>query len=349
MTKPNPEHKVTICHAVSGQGELKNGYNEITVDVASIFKHGHDEHLHEGRTDVIPPFVYIGIDGLEHSYPGLGDQSLLPLCRVPEPTTTTHKPTTTKATTTSTSTSSTSSSTTSTTSTTSSTSSTTTTTCPDCVPNTVVTVPGSTTTTTSLAGTTTTVAGQVAPFSFGAAATVCVREVPTIRIQFQNTFPELAGQTGTLTMADVNGTVVSTQPLVYRPNTTVNLLYPGTRVNADGSIADVPGWNLTAEGLWARDSSDEFLREGIRLTYTVNPTATALVTYPPESSACANPDNGLPRAPGTPITSQPSNPPPAQRLGFTGADAGLSGIIAATLILGGTAMVRAGRWRRGVK
>ena len=58
--------------------------------------------------------------------------------------------------------------------------------------------------------------------------------MPTIRIVFQNTFPELAGRTGTLTMADVNGNVVSTQPLVYHPSTTVDLLYPGTRVNADG-------------------------------------------------------------------------------------------------------------------
>ena len=93
---------------------------------------------------------------------------------------------------------------------------------------------------------------------------MCVAEVPTIRIVFQNTFPQLAGQTGTLTMADINGNVVSTQSLVYQPGTTVDLLYPGTRVNADGSIADVPGWNLTSAGLWVRDPSDEFLREGIQ-------------------------------------------------------------------------------------
>ena len=33
----------------------------------------------------------------------------------------------------------------------------------------------------------------------------------------------------TLTMADVNGNVVSTQDLIYQPNTTVDLLYPGNR------------------------------------------------------------------------------------------------------------------------
>jgi hypothetical protein len=146
---------------------------------------------------------------------------------------------------------------------------------------------------------------------FGAAATVCIREVPTIRIVFQNTFPELAGRTGTLTMAALNGTVVSTQSLVYAPGTTVDLLYPGTRVNADGSIADVPGWNLNSAGFWVRDPSDEFLRDGIVLTYTVNPTATATVTYPPESAACANPDGPFP--PGPPPANPPTFTPPATR------------------------------------
>ena len=148
----------------------------------------------------------------------------------------------------------------------------------------------STTTATTTVPSSTTTTTEAETFSFGAAATVCVAEVPTIRINFLNTFPELAGQTGTLTMSDVNGNVVSTQDLVYQPGTTVDLLYPGTSVNADGSIDDVPGWILTDDGFWIRDSSDEFLREGINLTYTVNPTATAFVTYPPESSACANPD-----------------------------------------------------------
>jgi hypothetical protein len=122
-----------------------------------------------------------------------------------------------------------------------------------------------------------------------------VREVPTIRITFQNLFPSLAGQTGTLTMRDVNGNVVSTQPLVYAPGTTVDILYPGTAVNPDGSVDDVPGWILTDDGFWVQDPSDAFLRDGIFLTYTVNPTAgPVLVTYPPESSACANPAGPFP-------------------------------------------------------
>jgi hypothetical protein len=115
--------------------------------------------------------------------------------------------------------------------------------------------------------------------------------VPTIRITFQNLFPSLAGETGTLVMEDINGNVVSTQPLVYRPGATVDILYPGTSVSPDGSVDDVPGWILTDDGFWIQDPSDAFLREGITLTFTVNPTAgPVLVEYPPESSACANPD-----------------------------------------------------------
>ena len=132
---------------------------------------------------------------------------------------------------------------------------------------------------------------------------MCVREVPTIRIEFQNRFPELAGETGTFTMSDINGNVVSTQLLTYEPGTVVDLLYPGTTVNPDGTVRDVPGWILTDDGLWIRDPTDDYLREGIGLTYTVNPTATAFVTYPPESSECANPEN-----PPTTTTTAPPTP-----------------------------------------
>jgi len=117
-------------------------------------------------------------------------------------------------------------------------------------------------------------------FQFAGAATVCIAEVPTIVITFQNQFPTLAGRTGTLTMSDVNGNPVSTQPLVYQPSTTVDLLYPGTRVNADGTIADVPGWNLNEFGFWVRDASDAFLRDGITLTYAVNVAAGQTYVIP---------------------------------------------------------------------
>jgi len=87
-TKPNPDHKVTICHAVSGLGETKNGYNIITVDVASIFTKGHDQHVHKGRSDIIPAFTYTDVNDVEHTYPGKGDASWIATgCAPPEETT----------------------------------------------------------------------------------------------------------------------------------------------------------------------------------------------------------------------------------------------------------------------
>jgi len=207
--------------------------------------------------------------------------------------------------------------------------------CPVTETTTTTTLPGSTTTT--LPGTTTTLPGT---FQFSGASTVCVSEVPTIRIIFGNAVPELAGQTGTLTMTAVNGgAVVGTQSLTYIPGATVDILYPGTRVNADGSIADVPGWTLQSNGFWVLDPSDEYLRDGIVLTYVLNPTATATVQYPPESSACADPNGPFP--PG-------ATPPTSGQLPSTGGEIGDIVLLAGLTMVLGTGAVLGARRRRAV-
>jgi hypothetical protein len=71
----NGNHKVTICHAVSGLGQTKHGYNIITVDVASIFSGAHPTHVHAGRHDIIPAFDYLDKDGNTAHFDGLGDAS----------------------------------------------------------------------------------------------------------------------------------------------------------------------------------------------------------------------------------------------------------------------------------
>lgn len=70
-TKPDPEHKVTICHALPASAS--HPYNRITVDIASsgYVKGGHhrpggdigDKHARGG--DIIPPYQYG-----DFSYPG---------------------------------------------------------------------------------------------------------------------------------------------------------------------------------------------------------------------------------------------------------------------------------------
>ena len=64
-TQPNPEHKVTLCHATDS---YSHPYVRITVDVASVLHHGHDGHTgpvfyaaipkHTKWGDVIPPFDF---------------------------------------------------------------------------------------------------------------------------------------------------------------------------------------------------------------------------------------------------------------------------------------------------
>lgn len=130
-TKPNPDHKVTLCHRTASRS---NPYVKITVDVASVLHaHGHDSHngpifstslpLHTKWGDIIPPFDF----GPGEQYAGKnwttdGQAILANGCTAPGTTTTSSSSTTTSSTTSTTepdsSTTTTSSSTTSTTSTT---------------------------------------------------------------------------------------------------------------------------------------------------------------------------------------------------------------------------------------
>jgi hypothetical protein len=162
--------------------------------------------------------------------------------------------------------------------------------CVDCTPNTQGVPP-------------TTIVPPGPEFAFNGVSPVCSGDVPFISITFSNNFPQLDGRTGTLTMRDVNGTFISSQPLVFQAGATVRVLYPGATVDAQGNATDWPGWKLNSAGLWVTDPTDAIWRDGINLTYVVNPTATAFVAYPPETAACASPENppavstpgGLPR------------------------------------------------------
>jgi uncharacterized repeat protein (TIGR01451 family) len=56
------------------------------------------------------------------------------------------------------------------------------------------------------------------------------------------------------------------------------------------SPPDWPGWLLDDGGFWVIDPSDAFLRDGVILEVSVNPTATTgLIEYPSATDGCANP------------------------------------------------------------
>ena len=92
-TKPNPEHKATICHATPPDTAAQ-GWVEITVDVASV---GYQQSGHEDQhdADIIPPYSYTDADGNVFSYPGKGDQAILANgCEALTPSPSTPPPTT---------------------------------------------------------------------------------------------------------------------------------------------------------------------------------------------------------------------------------------------------------------
>jgi hypothetical protein len=74
-TEPNPEHKVTICHAHPADS-VTGPWVSITVDVASVGyqQSGHQDE-HDG--DIIPAYSYVNSDYTVFTYPGKGDPSIL--------------------------------------------------------------------------------------------------------------------------------------------------------------------------------------------------------------------------------------------------------------------------------
>ena len=103
-TKPNPEHKVTLCHRTAS---YSNPYVKITVDVASVLnRHGHDGHngpvfyatipKHTKWGDIIPSFDYG--PGEQYAGKNLTTDGLAILdngCKLPSSPTTTSASTTT--------------------------------------------------------------------------------------------------------------------------------------------------------------------------------------------------------------------------------------------------------------
>jgi hypothetical protein len=95
-TQPDPEHKVTLCHATQS---ASNPYSLVTVDVAAVLDGGHGDHTgpifdpsvpkQDGWGDIIPAFDF----GPGEQYPGMNltadGQAILAANCVVSPTTTT--------------------------------------------------------------------------------------------------------------------------------------------------------------------------------------------------------------------------------------------------------------------
>lgn len=68
--------------------------------------------------------------------------------------------------------------------------------------------------------------------------------------------------------------------------------WPGTVV-VDGVVTDWPGWTQLPDGSWSQHDAYDYTRPQVEVTFEVNPSATTVVSYPPESAVCANPPQAL--------------------------------------------------------
>jgi LPXTG-motif cell wall-anchored protein len=180
---------------------------------------------------------------------------------------------------------------------------------------------------------------------------VCLGDIPYIDYELALEGLDPTGKTATLTITDLDGNPVGTyadQPLSGR------ILYPG----ASADPADWPGWKFDEDNeMWVFDSTDARLRDGLRITAEVNPSATGRVAYPPASSACNGPElvdsePPVPAAPtppaAAPVAAAPvaAAPPQSTALPSTGTSSWLLALLATMLVLGGSGLVAVGQRRR---
>jgi hypothetical protein len=164
---------------------------------------------------------------------------------------------------------------------------------------------------------------------------VCVSNIPFFAYEILN-FPE-----GTL-LSEIRfenpepggaDLVYVNQPLSGQ------VLWPGASADPE----DWPGWILNEDGIWV-EGDDGFLwaRESINVTFTINPSVTVTVTYPPASAICAGPVNPA-------ITTTPGSTAPdgvtttrAGTLPFTGSELLMLAYLAgAAALLGSILLVSA--------
>jgi uncharacterized repeat protein (TIGR01451 family) len=123
----------------------------------------------------------------------------------------------------------------------------------------------------------------VAPTLTVTAAPICVRDTPFV--DYNANVLGLGAPNGvTVTWQKLSGEVVRVltgQPLSGR------LLWPGAAVDPSGNPVAWPGWAFV-DGEWV--PINDGLRPDMRIVFEVNPTAQAMVSYPPATPACnANP------------------------------------------------------------
>ncbi|MBF4470831.1 gliding motility-associated C-terminal domain-containing protein [Flavobacterium sp. HJJ] len=113
---------------------------------------------------------------------------------------------------------------------------------------------------------------------------ICINDVPYF--SYTATADNFTPVNGlTLTWADSNNNVIATMT-----NLPLNgkVLWPGATVDQNGNGTDWPGW-VFADGKWS-ETADGFegLRPTANITFTLNPSQTITVSYPPADPFCTS-------------------------------------------------------------
>lgn len=113
---------------------------------------------------------------------------------------------------------------------------------------------------------------------------VCELDAPYVAFELSPVGFESTGP-ASLTIRDLDGNVVDSLEFAGLSG---SFLYPGASVDDDGNATDWPGW-VSVDGTWVEDPSDARLRDGLNVTFNVNPSVTQFVAYPAADSGCAGP------------------------------------------------------------
>lgn len=170
---------------------------------------------------------------------------------------------------------------------------------------------------------------------------ICDNDVPKLRYAVT----PIGSDETTVTIAFANPTgddvVYADQPL------TGTVLWPGAVVDDSGKGVDWPGWRYEG-GEWLEGDEFDWVRPSVEVSFLVNPTASAVVAYPPSSPVClTEPERSdvLVAGPVKPAAAKPAAAK-AQVLSATGSTAGPIALVAGGLVLAGAAGVVAARRRR---
>ena len=171
-------------------------------------------------------------------------------------------------------------------------------------------------------------------------ASECVNNAPYITYDI-TPFGFTPSGGATLTFYDLDGNLVDS---THVTDLTGRVLYPGTQVDAAGLATDWPGWKFE-NGQWVVDPTDAHLRDGLRVVVEVNPTSEGTVSYPPVTSACADPAHAPPTT--LPPTVVPPTTVPPDVLPSTGSSFVVPFVLAAfgLIVVGGLPLLL-GRRRR---